>query len=242
MAQPTDSGAAQAPRHLLAGCLLASVVLHAVLLWLLPGWRMDALPVPPSVLDVVLVSAEPPLPAPASVAPPPRAVAPVPETAVRRPPAVPEVRVPAAVPARREAEVPAVSVPSTAPLADPPRAASPTPAPVPAAPAPVPATAASRGEAPTTPPAFSASYLRNPSPPYPPAARRNGDQGTVMLNVLVSPEGVPLRVELAQSSGSRALDGAAADAVKGWRFVPARRGTLNIEAWVRVPVVFRLEP
>jgi protein TonB len=29
--------------------------------------------------------------------------------------------------------------------------------------------------------------------------------------------------------------------VKGWRFVPARRGAQNIEGWVRVPVVFKLE-
>lgn len=30
------------------------------------------------------------------------------------------------------------------------------------------------------------------------------------------------------------------DAVRGWRFVPARRGEQAVEAWVRIPLVFRL--
>ena len=29
--------------------------------------------------------------------------------------------------------------------------------------------------------------------------------------------------------------------VKSWRFVPARQGTQPVEAWVLVPVVFKLE-
>lgn len=72
-------------------------------------------------------------------------------------------------------------------------------------------------------------------------ARRNGEEGTVLLRVLVGRDGTPLKVEIDQSSRSRLLDHAALDAVKGWRFVPARRGTDAIEAWVRVPVSFRLE-
>ncbi len=92
-----------------------------------------------------------------------------------------------------------------------------------------------------TPPAFNASYLRNPPPAYPAAARRNGEEGTVLLRVLVGRDGMPQKVEVDQSSRSRALDRAALDAVKDWRFVPARRGVENVEAWVRVPVSFRLE-
>ncbi len=62
-----------------------------------------------------------------------------------------------------------------------------------------------------------------------------------MLRVLVGRDGAPLKVEVDQSSRSRLRDHAAQDAVKGWRFVPARRGAETIEAWVRVPVSFRLE-
>jgi len=59
--------------------------------------------------------------------------------------------------------------------------------------------------------------------------------------VLVTIEGTAARVELDRSSGSASLDGAAMEAVRNWRFVPARRGSQNVEDWVRVPVVFRLE-
>ena len=91
------------------------------------------------------------------------------------------------------------------------------------------------------PPAFNAAYLRNPAPRYPPVARRSGEQGTVTLRVLVTPEGLPARVDLERTSGSVHLDNAALEAVKGWRFTPARRGSEAVEGWVLVPIVFRLE-
>ncbi len=92
-----------------------------------------------------------------------------------------------------------------------------------------------------TPARFSASYLRNPAPRYPLAARRAGEQGTVTLKVLVSVEGLPRLVEVDKTSGSSRLDAAALDAVRRWRFAPARRGATPIQSWVLVPVVFRLE-
>jgi protein TonB len=93
-----------------------------------------------------------------------------------------------------------------------------------------------------TPPDFRAAYLRNPPPTYPASARRRGEEGTVTLRVLVSAEGTPERVELERSSGSNALDLAALESVRQWRFAPARRGGAAHEAWVVVPIVFRLEP
>jgi len=59
--------------------------------------------------------------------------------------------------------------------------------------------------------------------------------------VLVGPDGKAAKVELDRSSGSPVLDAAATDAVARWRFVPARRGAEAVEAWVVVPMVFRLE-
>jgi protein TonB len=94
---------------------------------------------------------------------------------------------------------------------------------------------------PTTPPQFHAEYLKNPPPAYPRRARRDGIEGTVTLSVLVTAAGVPGRVELETSSGSETLDRAALNAVKAWQFAPARRGNEAIDAWVLVPVVFRLE-
>ena len=92
-----------------------------------------------------------------------------------------------------------------------------------------------------TPASFDAAYLNNPAPRYPQAARLAGEQGTVMLRVLVMRDGQASRVEIAKSSGYRRLDDAAQDAVWGWRFAPARQGTDPIEAWLQVPVRFRLE-
>jgi protein TonB len=83
--------------------------------------------------------------------------------------------------------------------------------------------------------------LRSPAPRYPDAARRAGQQGTVTLRVLVTREGLPARVGVEKSSGSPYLDNAAVEAVKAWRFTPARQGAERIESWMLVPVVFRLE-
>ena len=75
---------------------------------------------------------------------------------------------------------------------------------------------------PIVPPSFNAEYLDNPAPIYPPAARRLREQGRVLLLVEVAPDGLPRQVNLASSSGSPRLDEAALDAVRRWRFVPAK--------------------
>jgi protein TonB len=93
---------------------------------------------------------------------------------------------------------------------------------------------------PVVPPSFNADYLDNPAPVYPPAARRLREQGRVLLLVDVAPDGVPRQVNLATSSGSPRLDEAALDAVRRWRFVPARKGTTAVPAQVLVPIVFGL--
>jgi protein TonB len=92
-----------------------------------------------------------------------------------------------------------------------------------------------------TSPSVSASYLRNPPPRYPLTARRAGEQGTVTLRVLVTPDGVASYVAVEKSSGSPHLDAASLEAVKAWRFTPARQGANSVESWMLVPIVFRLE-
>ena len=95
--------------------------------------------------------------------------------------------------------------------------------------------------APATAPSFNAAYLRNPPPRYPPIARRNGEQGTVTLRVLVTRTGEPGSVSLEKTSGSALLDAAALDTVKHWRFVPAQQNGEPVDAPVLVPIVFRLQ-
>ncbi len=83
-------------------------------------------------------------------------------------------------------------------------------------------------------------YRETPKPLYPERARQQGQQGRVLLRVLVDREGRPKAVELGRSSGSETLDRAAVEAIRLWRFSPARYGDKPVEAWVRIPVDFRL--
>jgi len=116
--------------------------------------------------------------------------------------------------------------------------------PAPPEPAPVVATAPSEPPAPPAQivlPRFDADYLQNPPPVYPLMSRRAGEQGRVMLRVVVRSDGTPQSVEVRNSSGWQRLDEAALDAVRRWRFVPARQGNTPISAAVIVPIVFSLE-
>ncbi|CAB1369281.1 Protein TonB [Denitratisoma oestradiolicum] len=99
------------------------------------------------------------------------------------------------------------------------------------APAPVPA---------LTQPRFDADYLDNPAPPYPPMARRLGEQGRVILRVHVLPNGQASEIHIQTSSNSSRLDQSARDTVSRWRFLPAQRGEEAIAAWVLVPIAFSL--
>jgi len=94
---------------------------------------------------------------------------------------------------------------------------------------------------PVTAPQFSAAYMRNPTPPYPAAARRFGYEGSVVIRARVQVDGSADRVEVKQSSGYEVLDRAALEAVRKWRFIPARRGNEAVVEWVDIPWKFKLE-
>lgn len=224
--------------------LAVSAALHGAALGLIPGRVHPPLPEPMSLLAHLRPFASPPRPH--SVPPSPQSSVPSPSTRDRRTVRPPE---PLYRPLQKQAR------PSPEPKTNPPPVAAenPTPASKPdpmAAPANIgpPSPTAMRENLPETrvppqvsAPEFSAAYLHNPKPRYPLSARRREESGTVRLKVLVTPQGTAARVELEQSSGSSALDQAALETVKDWRFLPARRGDESIEAWVKVPVRFRLE-
>jgi periplasmic protein TonB len=129
------------------------------------------------------------------------------------------------------------------PTPEPPRS---EPAPTAATSAPAPATPSSAStseaaSAPMTLPNLNADYLNNPAPAYPNASRELGEQGKVLLRVLVNTDGQVEQVTLRKSSGYGRLDQVAQETVQKWRFVPARRGEQVVSAWVVVPVSFSLE-
>lgn len=75
-----------------------------------------------------------------------------------------------------------------------------------------------------------------PPPPYPPAALRAQAQGTVVLEIVVGPDGSPLDVKIRKSSGNRDLDRSAQQHVKRtWRFQPTGQQHIGI-----LPVDFKL--
>ncbi|HEX5394700.1 MAG TPA: energy transducer TonB [Rhodocyclaceae bacterium] len=95
--------------------------------------------------------------------------------------------------------------------------------------------------APITEARYDADYLHNPKPAYPTTARRRGEEGRVVLKVLVKPDGSAGDVLLQKSSGHGLLDDAARNTVSRWRFAAAHRGREPVESWVLVPLVFSLD-
>ncbi|MDR2174541.1 MAG: TonB family protein [Synergistaceae bacterium] len=82
--------------------------------------------------------------------------------------------------------------------------------------------------------------LRRVKPDYPAIARKRKEEGTVTLLITLEGGNV-LSVKVEKSSGFSALDGAAAAAVRRWRFEVKNAGmgrASKIQA--RVPVTFRL--
>ena len=66
------------------------------------------------------------------------------------------------------------------------------------------------------------------------------ETGKVLLRVYVNVEGRAEQIDIQVSSGFPRLDKAAIEAVKQWRFVPARQGEQPVAARVNVPITFQL--
>lgn len=94
--------------------------------------------------------------------------------------------------------------------------------------------------APVTPPREDAHQLNNPRPAYPALSRRLREQGTVLLEILILPDGTVGEVKIKESSGFKRLDDTAMKAVKQWKYTPARRGQEPIAYWYLQPLEFSL--
>lgn len=94
---------------------------------------------------------------------------------------------------------------------------------------------------PTTGARFDKRYAGAAQPPYPPAARRMGEEGTVVVHVRIGRDGRVLASTLAQSSGSPRLDAAAlSHALARWRFTPALKDGAAVEEERDISVRFEL--
>ncbi|HJV80366.1 TonB family protein [Noviherbaspirillum sp.] len=88
---------------------------------------------------------------------------------------------------------------------------------------------------------FDADYLQNTAPVFPALSRKMHEEGKVLLLVQVSASGEAEHVQIKQGSGYIRLDEAAVNAVRKWRFIPARRGSEPVASSVVVPIAFRLD-
>lgn len=91
-----------------------------------------------------------------------------------------------------------------------------------------------------TPVFWKMKPLETRPPVYPPRCLRMGIEGTVRVRVLVGEDGRPQEVTIGKSSGEAALDESAMDAVRQWRFEPAKRNGVPVRAWAIIPVEFKL--
>jgi protein TonB len=90
-------------------------------------------------------------------------------------------------------------------------------------------------------PSSDADYLQNPKPPYPALSKRLGEQGKVVVRVLIGIDGMAQKTEIKQSSGFDRLDQTALNTVLRWRYVPGRRAGVPEAMWFNVPISFVLE-
>ncbi|MFM7780499.1 MAG: energy transducer TonB, partial [Alphaproteobacteria bacterium] len=204
----------------------------------------DVPPPPP------MVAAPPPPPPPVIATPPP---APSPPAALAAPilppPPVEETppQIAEAPPAPEpvpEPEQPrqVTEAPTPPERRAPPRQSPPQTAP----PAPVRLNAALQGmesftlEGRTAPPE-ALDAARNRRPAYPEASRRRGQEGTVQLELSVDANGRVIDVRVTESSGFSALDAAAVETLREWRFRPAQRAGLPVAGSITTAVHFRLE-
>lgn len=240
------------PRNLAIGAGVAA--LHLGVLWALQGALVRRPPevlVPVELISEVITPAAMPRVVQAPPAPPPPAP---PQRPIPAPPSPPAKQLATALPNPSAAAAPLPLAPQ--PMASPEPAlvpapvapvgvAAPQPAPAPlAAPvtaAPAVAPSIAPAPAPVQLPSSDADYLRNPKPAYPPVSKRLGEQGKVVVRVLIGADGTAQRAEIRQSSGFDRLDHAALDTALKWRYVPGKRGGVPEAMWFNVPINFVLE-
>ena len=224
----------------------ASIVVHVLVLVAFPGFARRDLK-PPEPLQVTFDTREPPRVIPPAPEPERQRTAPSKPQPRKEKPVQTLQPAPAPRPIERAPDPPVLALPSP-PAPVEPGFTVPAPEPRPETEATVARGASAKPQgpgaekgAPVTPANFDAAYLNNAKPPYPRTAQTRGEEGTVLVRVFVTREGLPDKVSVEKTSGYTSLDRAAVEAVKGWRFAPARQGAQTVDSWVHVPMVFKLD-
>jgi protein TonB len=75
---------------------------------------------------------------------------------------------------------------------------------------------------------------------YPPASQARGEEGTVMLNVLVTTSGRAAMIDISKSSGFDDLDDAAVETAANWHYTPAVDDGDFVQKWTAVQITYKL--
>jgi protein TonB len=91
-------------------------------------------------------------------------------------------------------------------------------------------------------PVIDPKFRRRFQPDYPPTSRRLGEEGSVILQVLVGADGKVQEGKIKTSSGFSRLDEAALKhALRAWRFTPGTEDGAPVTVWHSVKVTFKIE-
>lgn len=82
--------------------------------------------------------------------------------------------------------------------------------------------------------------LRSIPPQYPYAAKRHHVEGEVVVRMLVTSRGEPIRLSIDRSDPPGVFDKAALSAAKRWKFRPGRFQGKAVDTWVLLPFKFEL--
>jgi len=183
------------------------ILFHAAALWALQSGLLRRAAEVVIPVEIMSQFVEPPKPKVDPPPPPP----PPPKVAKAPPPPRPQ-----AIRESKPTPAPQAPVGTTEPPPPPAPPAAPTPPAPPALP-----------PAPPAPPAVqlpssNADYLQNPKAVYPAMSKRLGEQGKVIVKVLVGVDGLPKSAEVKKSSGFERLDEAAIAYIMKCRFVPGK--------------------
>lgn len=83
-------------------------------------------------------------------------------------------------------------------------------------------------------------YRENTHPRYPMLARSRSEEGVVIITAEVLANGRVGNLGIRRTSGYRLLDHSALEAVRNWKFEPARKMGIPVAAWVEIPIRFAL--
>lgn len=195
------------------------LAMHAAVLWGL--WQHRLIPSPQEAMTLFVNFIAPPAP---EIVPPPPKPKPKPKPVEIPKPRQIIAEAPVVAPTDYVAPPPPLPVPTI--VAPPPSA---PPAPV------MPAGPVTLGSE------LSVACPQRTAPRYPPASRRLGEEGTVVLRVELDEQGKVCTARVSSSSGFARLDAAALEAIRNWQCTPAHRNGQPVRAVALQPFKFILQ-